>query len=296
MRHTRRVSTAMILCAGFGTRLSPLTDELPKPLVPVGDRPLLAHILERLQRAGVTRAVLNVHHKPSEMLSAINSLPLMPQVVTETEILGTAGGVAAARHLFGSGPVILHNGDILTAPPVAELVARDRGGLCLAVSPRPVGRGSVGLDAADRVVRLRGRTFGDEVRGADYIGIAVLGERCLGSLPDRGCLIQDWAIPELESGRSIDTLTTTAAWSDLGQLEDYVRANLDWLGARPYALGAGAAVAETVELDRSVIGAGAQIAGTGLLSECVIWPGARVEAPLRRAVVTSNGRSVSLHD
>lgn len=254
----------------------------------------MAHILERLESAGVTRAVLNVHHKPDEIISAVAGLPLMPQVVTETEILGTAGGIAAARHLFGPGPVVLHNGDILTAPPVAELVARDRGGLCLAVSPRPVRTGSVGLDASDRVVRLRGRTYGDEVRGGDYIGIAMLGERCLGSLPDRGCLIQDWAIRELEAGRTIDTLLTTVAWSDLGQLEDYLRANLDWLGPRPYAVGAGAVVAETVELDRSVIGAGARIAGEGRLSECVIWPGARVDAPLSRAVVTSSGRIVAL--
>lgn len=285
----------MILCAGLGTRLKPLTDELPKPLVPVGDRPLLAHILERLERAGVTRAVLNVHHKPEEIIRFINSLPVMPQVVTETDILGTAGGVAAARPLLGAGPVILHNGDILTTPPVKELVARDRGGLCLAVSLRPAGAGSVGLDAANRVVRLRGRSYGDEVQGADYIGIAVLGERCLGSLPERGCLIQDWAIPELEAGGSIDTLLTTAPWSDLGRLEDYVRANLDWLGERRSRVGAGAVVAEAVELDRAVIGAGAEVGGEGLLSECVIWPGARVEAPLSRAVVTSTGRRVFLH-
>ncbi len=284
----------MILCAGFGTRLKPLTDELPKPLVPVGDQPLLAHILNRLKRAGVTHSVLNVHHMSDKVLSTITSLPLNPQVVTEAEILGTAGGVAAARHLFGSGPVVLHNGDILATPPVADLLARDRGGLRLTVSPRPAGQGSVGLDAADRVVRLRGRRFGTEVRGADYVGIALLGERCLASLPERGCLIQDWAIPELEAGRAIDTLLTTLPWCDLGRLEDYVRANWEWLGARQYAVGAGAVVAEAVELDRSVIGAGARIGGAGLLSECVVWPGAHVDAPLRRTVVTSSGRRVSL--
>lgn len=284
----------MILCAGLGTRLRPLTDELPKPLVPVGDRPLLAHIVERLVHAGVTRAVLNLHHRPQEILDSLHSLPLMPQVVSEAEILGTAGGIAAARHLFGRGPVVLHNGDILTTPPVAELVARDRGGLCLAVSPRPVGQGSVGLDASDRVVRLRGRSFGREVRGADYIGIAVLGERCLHSLPARGCLVQDWAIPELEAGRPIDTFLTTVAWADLGRLEDYLLANLDWLGTRASALGPGAIVSQTVELDRSVIGAAARVGGVGALSECVVWPGARVEAPLSRAVVTTAGRVVSL--
>lgn len=284
----------MILCAGLGTRLKPLTDELPKPLVPVGHRPLLAHIMQRLLLAGVTRAVLNVHHKPEQFMKAVESLPLVPQVIHEAEILGTAGGIAAARPLFGQGPLVLHNGDILTTPPVTELVARDSGGLCLAVSPRPVGEGSVGLDASGHVVRLRGRTYGYEARGADYIGIAVLGERCLESLPARGCLIQDWAIPELEAGRPIDALATTAVWTDLGRLEDYVRANLAWLGVRPYAVGPGALVASTVRLDRSIIGADARVTGEGLLSECVIWPGARVEAPLRRAVVTAGGRSVFL--
>ncbi|HEU5074186.1 MAG TPA: sugar phosphate nucleotidyltransferase [Polyangiaceae bacterium] len=284
----------MILCAGLGTRLRPLTDELPKPLVPVGDRPLLAHIMQRLLRAGVTHGVLNVHHKSEKILNIIDSLPLLPQVVHEAEILGTAGGIAAARPLFGPGPLVLHNGDILTTPPVAELVARDRGGLCLAVSPRPVGEGSVGLGASDRVVRLRGRIFGHELRGADYIGIAALGARCLESLPERGCLIQDWAIPELEAGRTVDTLVTSVAWTDLGRLEDYVQANLDWLGARPHAVGRGALVAPTVVLDRSVIGAEAQVTGEGLLSECVIWPGARARAPLRGAVVTPGGRSAFL--
>jgi mannose-1-phosphate guanylyltransferase len=284
----------MILCAGLGTRLKPLTDELPKPLVPVGDRPLLAHILERLALAGVTRAVMNVHHKSDEMLSSIVSLPLRPQVVVELEILGTAGGVAAARPFLEPAPVVLHNGDILTTPPVSALLAADRGGLCLAVSERPAGQGSVGLDAAGGVVRLRGRSFGLEVRGGDYVGIALLGERCLASLPARGCLIQDWAIPELEAGRPIHTVSTTAPWSDLGQLEDYWQANLDWLGDRKYAIGPGATVTGNVELDRSVIGAGARVTGAGVLEQCVVWPSAQVKAPLRRAVVTRAGRVVPL--
>lgn len=286
----------MILCAGFGTRLRPLTDELPKPLVPVGDRPLLAHILERLRLAGVTRVVLNLHHKSDEIIRSLNGLPLEAQVLVEEEILGTAGGVAAARHRFGPGPVLLHNGDILTTPPVGQLLAKDRGGLCLAVSARPAGQGTVGLGAGDQVVRLRGRTYGDEVSGADYIGIAALGARCLASLPERGCLIQDWAIPELEAGGRIDALRTTARWSDLGQLEDYVQANWDWLGARAHALGPGATVSETVKLERSVIGAGASVTGVGVLSECVVWPGAHVTAPLSRAVVTGRGVVVSFGD
>ena len=284
----------MILCAGLGTRLRPLTDELPKPLVPVGDRPLLAHILERLLQAGTAHAVLNLHHKSEEIMRNLNELPLTPQVVVEAEILGTAGGVAGARHLFGPGPVLVHNGDILSTPPIADLVARDQGGLCLAVSPRPVGQGSVGLDARDRLVRVRGKTYGHEVRGGDYIGIALLGERCLATLPDQGCLIGDWAIPELEAGRPVETVLTTAAWADLGSLDDYLRANLAWLGTRAYAVGPGALVSDAVELERSVIGAGARVTGTGKLSECIVWPGAHAEAPLSRAVVTTGGRIVQL--
>src|SRR2546426_402753 len=104
----------MILAAGLGTRLRPLTDELPKPLVPVGDRPAVAHIADSLTRAGIRDAVINTHHL-AEAFSPdrLAALPLRLRVIHEPTILGTGGGVANAAPWLGAGDVILWNGDIL---------------------------------------------------------------------------------------------------------------------------------------------------------------------------------------
>src|SRR5688572_24464404 len=100
----REPLTAMVLCAGLGTRLRPLTDELPKPLVPVGDRSLLAHIARVLAGAGFERLVINTHHLPELFPAAIRELSIEAHLIHEPVILGTAGGVAGARRFLGRGP------------------------------------------------------------------------------------------------------------------------------------------------------------------------------------------------
>lgn len=294
----------MVLCAGFGTRLRPLTDELPKPLVPLGDRPLLLHIAERLARAGVSELVLNLHHRSVEFDSVINILPLKSHVIHEPVIRGTAGGIAGARGLLAPGPALVQNGDILCEPPVRELLARVGDGLCLAVKPRPLGEGSVGVDQRGNVVRLRGRAFGEERQGGDYVGVAALGVRCLATLPEVGCLIGDWALPELASGGRIETVPAPGDWLDVGSLEAYRDENLRWLesagvgslpgfdGARNSFLGPGASIGAEVMLEGSIVGAGAVVRGRGPVVRSVIWPGASVEAPLVDAVVTTGGQVV----
>ncbi|MBK7581815.1 MAG: NTP transferase domain-containing protein [Myxococcales bacterium] len=162
---------AMVLCAGLGTRLRPLTLELPKPLVPVGDRPLLAHIASRLSAAGFAELVINTHHLPESFSRLEQDLGLKAQVVHEPRIMGTAGGVYGARALFGRPPIVLWNGDIWVEPDLPGLCARaESGGLVLGVVPRPRGQGTVGLTAAGDVARLRGEVFGEEISGADYVG------------------------------------------------------------------------------------------------------------------------------
>ena len=101
-----RVSSAIILCAGFGTRLRPLTDELPKPLVPVGDRSILEHALGSLHAAGISELVINVHHLPEQFPPVLAGLELNVRVLVEPEIRGTAGGVAGARGYLSSAPVL----------------------------------------------------------------------------------------------------------------------------------------------------------------------------------------------
>lgn len=285
----------MILCAGLGTRLRPLTNELPKPLVPVGDRPLLAHVAGRLRAAGITSVVINTHHLSRAFDSVFEWLDVEVKVVHEPEIRGTAGGVAGARRHFGSGPVLVWNGDILADPPVDRLLeGAALGSLCLAVVPRPAGEGTVGLDVAGHVVRLRGEQFGEETSGGDYVGIAGIGPRTLANLPDKGCLIGDVALHELRRGGVIPTARLSGRWSDLGDVASYMEENQRFLDERGLEnwIAERSTVVPQVSPERSIVGHGAHVFGFGRLRRVVVWPGAEVRAPLDDAVVTRSGRIV----
>ena len=87
---------AMVLCAGYGTRLRPLTDELPKPLVPVGDRSVLGHIASALKLAGFERLVVNAHHLPEVLRGALEGLPL---VATPAKRSARSGAISRARSI-----------------------------------------------------------------------------------------------------------------------------------------------------------------------------------------------------
>ena len=109
---------AMIFAAGLGTRLRPLTDTMPKALVPVGGKPLLAHVIERLQAAGYERLVINVHHFADQIehyLRAHQNFGLDIAVSDEREqLLDTGGGLKKAAPLFDPDePILIHNVDIL---------------------------------------------------------------------------------------------------------------------------------------------------------------------------------------
>jgi mannose-1-phosphate guanylyltransferase len=296
------MTSALILAAGFGTRLRPLTLELPKPVVPVGDRPLLAHVAAACRAGGVSRLVANAHHEHRKLQDIIDAWALDIEVVVEPEIRGTAGGVAGARALFEPGAVLVWNGDILTEAPVSELVelARTRDAQVLAVSPRPAGEGTIGIDEDGAVVRLRGQQFGHELSGGDYVGVSALGPSILAALPERGCLFGDVALPHLARGGRVWTVPSPSSWTDLGDLRQYVSANFRWLALNRQASGRDAAsfiapsasVAPSVSVDHCLIGAGAQITGSGLLEQVIVWPGALVSAPLARAVVLGSGRIV----
>lgn len=290
------MASAIVLCAGFGTRLRPLTDELPKPLVPVGDRSILEHAVEKLARAGFTEVTINVHHLRSVFDRYLPDLALPARVIEEAEIRGTAGGVAGARRFLQSTPVLVWNGDILVDPPIAALLASTADdGFCFGVAPRARGEGTVGLDEQGHVVRLRGERFGSETQSGDYVGVLALGERTLASLPERGCVFGDAALPRLRAGGRVQSVPVTAAWTDAGDPASLLRANLAWLAARGLDsfVAPGAEVGGRVELSASVIGAGARVTGQGRLERCVVCPGATVTAPLCDVIVAPSGRLVN---
>src|SRR3954449_8571144 len=106
---------AMVLAAGLGLRMRPLTDRMPKPLVPVAGRPLLDHVLDKLAEAGVREAVVNVHYLPDHIIEHV-ATRRAPRVIISDErevVLGTGGGVVKALPLLGDAPFFHVNADTM---------------------------------------------------------------------------------------------------------------------------------------------------------------------------------------
>lgn len=277
----------MILCAGLGTRLRPLSDRRAKALMPIGDRPALAHVLEKVRPLGGSVVVNAFHRAPDVVAYARESAGI--DVSVEEELLGTAGGLARAADRLGPGDVLVWNGDIQADVDVRALLAAHRAEATLAVrfAGGKAGTGNVGVSEDGRIVRLRAESTGaGEVRGGEFAGIHVLGADLRKSLPSRGCLVGDVLLPALRRGAMVRAFEIDA-FRDIGTVDAYLDANLAWLAARgaPSWVGPGARVSSGVTLQASVVGAGAEVEGAGALDGCVVWPGARVRSPLVRVVV-----------
>jgi len=116
----------MIFAAGLGTRLKPLTDSIPKALVPIAGKPLLEHVILKLKSAGFDEIIVNVHHFPDQIidfLKANNNFGIRIEVSDERDqLLDTGGGIRKAKHFFDDGqPFLVHNVDILSDIDLKEL-------------------------------------------------------------------------------------------------------------------------------------------------------------------------------
>jgi NDP-sugar pyrophosphorylase family protein len=280
-------SNVLVLCAGRGTRLGLLSEALPKPLVPVGDRPQLEHVLWELGRQGFERVLVNTHHL-AESFSGVCVPGVDLAISHEPELRGTAGAIGFARERLVA-PLVVWNGDILAYPELGPLMARaNSAGICLLARPVAPGQaGTLGLDQHGSVVRLRGERFADEQRAADYVGILGIGDEVLQAAPEIGCLVADLCLPWLRSGRPIPTLPYDGPWADIGSIAAYHQVNVDWLEQRQLAsyTAPGARVARGVSLERSLVHEGASVEGSGALERCIVFTGARATAPLADAIV-----------
>ena len=140
---------AMIFAAGKGTRLKPLTDVIPKALVPVGDIPLIQRVMQNIVDAGATRVVVNIHHHAPQLENYLSLLQLRYPTVEilisdeSRELLDTGGGIRQARALFDTvspTPVLIHNCDILSNVNLREFYSQAKGDATLLVSERKTQR------------------------------------------------------------------------------------------------------------------------------------------------------------
>lgn len=242
------------LAAGAGTRLRPLTDLRPKPLCPLGDRPLIDHALGALSAAAGDLAV-NVHHGADAVRAHVLTPAgpwSPPHVSFEAGVpLGTAGALGQLRDWIGPRDVLVVNSDTWHGADL-NLFAEswDRGSIAvLTDTPGPFGPRSgvvASLLPAERVGALQ-------------------------SVPG-GLWEVLWA-PEVAEGRLV-TMHTDAPVYDCGTPRSYLEANLAW--AAIHGPGDNSGVAPHARVADSVLGEGAVVKGS--IDRCVIWPGARVAA------------------
>ena len=123
---TENITTAMVLAAGLGKRMRPLTDVVPKPLVRLKSKPLIDHVLDRLAAGGIKRAVVNVHYLP-DLIEAHLASRTNPAIIISDErdaLLDTRGGVVRALPLLGDAPFLIHNSDSVWIEGVGSNIAR----------------------------------------------------------------------------------------------------------------------------------------------------------------------------
>jgi len=234
---------AMIMAAGIGTRLRPVTDVLPKPMVPIANRPALYHILSLLKRHGITEVVINLHHLPeliTDYLGDGSALGMEIAYSFERELLGTAGGVKNNAAFLGEDTFLVMSGDALTDADLTGLVsAHRRNGSIATMSVKEVADpseyGVVVADDEGRVVGFQEKPTIEEARSRlCNCGMYVFEPEILSHIPEGQ--FDDFGkrlFPDLlKQGVPFHACTIDEYWSDVGNLKEYVRGNGDALARR----------------------------------------------------------------
>ena len=235
---------AMIFAAGFGTRMRPVSEHLPKPAIPFLGRPLIAHLYDWLLRHGVDEVVINLHHLPERMrrvATVWRPSDLTVHFSHEEDILGTGGGLMFAREYFCQDPAefLVVNGDVYTELDVEPTIVQHRASpalATLALTRDPYQRELFGvdLDPAGRVVGFWGGGGAAHTRAA-YTGIHVCSPAIFDVLPSSGfaCLKADGWIPALAAGHTISGTICEGMWADMGTPHRYMEALLRSRGFAP---------------------------------------------------------------
>jgi mannose-1-phosphate guanylyltransferase len=239
-------TVAMVLCAGLGTRLRPLTGRVPKTAVPVCGVPLVRWTLALLAGAGVRRAVVNVHHLAGEMRRAAEeagrALGIAVAISDEPVIAGTGGALREARPLLaGADAILLLNGDVLFDVDLPAALAAHRAAGALATMvllAMPAGGryAAVEVDRGGAVRRIAGAfgPGGDGLVPWHFSGVHVLSPAILDRVPAEPfeCDVNRHVYPPLMASGAVRGLAVDGYWNDLGTPARYLEASRDVLLGR----------------------------------------------------------------
>lgn len=311
---------AAILAAGLGTRLRPLTESVPKTLLPVLNRPLLGLLLAQVEDAGFLQVAVNTHHLAEQVQQFLAGTPwsFNLSISPEPELLGTGGGLRQLGEILRGETFLAVNGDILTDLDLAVIYRRHRqeAVTTLVLHDFPPFN-TVWIDAQGKLAGIGDRPVAAVGPPLAYTGVQVVGRGIFKYLPPAGYydLVAAWR-EALAAGERIDALVVSGHfWQDLGSLPGYLAAHCRLLnGEGPglarflpplsdpllgpgavlsagavcagcVCLGAGAQVGEGAILKNTVVGEGAWIGPGVSLENCMVAPLARVTHSARDAIV-----------
>lgn len=280
---------AMLLAAGLGTRLRPLTLRRPKALVPLLNRPAMDHVIAYLEGQGIRGIVVNAHHLQEQVAAHLagrrqGGLPI--EVLREPVLLGTGGGIKNAERYLSDGPFVVCNADVLTDIDLGP-VTRDhmnRGHLVTLVLQENPAYSQVALDPQGRILDISERPV--EGRLA-FTGIHVLSPEIFAFLPQGVfCTIIEVYRDLIRRGLPIrGFLSRGHRWEDIGSIHAYMRIQGELVGGASPVLGEGVSLHPTVVFGEwAILGNGCRIEAGVRITRSVLWE--RVE--VRQGVAISD--------
>jgi mannose-1-phosphate guanylyltransferase len=298
---------AVVLVGGEGTRLRPLTETVPKPLLPLVDRPILDHVLDHLVAHGVGEVIMSSPYLEDTFHPFIEARGGEPRItwITEREPLGTGGAIVSAREHLDDDAFFALNGDILTDLDLTAMLASHRArGAAATIALHHVedarAFGLVVTDPTGRVSEFREKPA-DPIAGDINAGTYVLEPAALRAWSAGTYLwIEGEVFPALiRDGAAVYGFDAVAYWLDLGTPEQYLRAHIDLLEGRVRGISydapwvaPGASIDPTARVGRSVVvGEAARVGARAEVDDAVLLEGAQVEEEARvtRSIVGSRG-------
>jgi len=278
------IMQAFILGAGLGTRLRPLTDALPKPLVPLFHKPLAMWAVEACEAVGCRRFAINTHHLPEKWEGFGNWRDMT--LFHEPVLLETGGGLKNIESWIEEGSLLIHNGDIFSSMDLRKLVdAHEVSGDEVTLAVRSAGgEKRISVDENGRVEDVR-----SEVRGLPgthvFTGIYCVNRSFLKRIPAGEVIAVIPAFQELVLEGGIGAvLLDEGEWMDLGDVESYLAAHRTLALEQP--VHPEAIIGQGAVIERSVIGKGARIEPGASVTDSVVWPGAFVSRDVSGNVIT----------
>lgn len=246
------MDAGILLSAGFGTRLKPLTDRIPKPAVPFLGHPMIWYAMRAMKTAGIHQIAANVHHLPDEMSRCLaecaHELGIhSPAIFRENgEILGTGGGARSCMQLLPDAErFVIYHGDVLCGADIQKILQEHKksgADVSMVVAKRPenLKLGMIGV-CRHQVVQIRDwkdhRFVHEMTEPACFTGIHVVERHFLERLPSDHyvCLVTEIYREMLENGRDIHAVMTDAYFADIGTPETYFEAQRE-VSAHPEKL------------------------------------------------------------